>query len=315
MKHRIAVILLLSMLLTACGKRELPPPEEPAPAPVGILGQASGLEEDAPLLTIGGQEIPGWEYLYWLARDCRELEEQYRSAGLTADWEQQTDGVSLAQQAKEQALADCALYAAVRTLADEAEIPPQDPEALARRWAERVNDYGSEDIYLAHLSRWGLTRERAEALASVGIRYARLREQFLSGGGPLASAAEHPVTAEVLRFPTQEAAAQAFSALNSAADQAAQWAALLAEQQVEAGELAETDPLRAAAQALEAGQYSGILEDSSGFALLRRTAPTAQQLESLFDRLLEQRAAAAEIDLTAQLAELDAAAFYRALTL
>ena len=54
-----ALVLPLALLLTACGR-------EPRPAAL-LLGQAADLNESEPLLVIDGQNIPAWEYLYWLA--------------------------------------------------------------------------------------------------------------------------------------------------------------------------------------------------------------------------------------------------------
>ena len=61
-----ALVLPLALLLTACGR-------EPRPAAL-LLGQAADLNESEPLLVIDGQNIPAWEYLYWLALDCRQME-------------------------------------------------------------------------------------------------------------------------------------------------------------------------------------------------------------------------------------------------
>ena len=64
-----ALVLPLALLLTACGR-------EPRPAAL-LLGQAADLDESETLLVIDGQSIPAWEYLYWLALDCRQMEERF----------------------------------------------------------------------------------------------------------------------------------------------------------------------------------------------------------------------------------------------
>ena len=57
MKKAMAV-LLMCLCLSACA----------APAETdGILGQASGLDEDETLLTVDSREVPSWRYLYWLS--------------------------------------------------------------------------------------------------------------------------------------------------------------------------------------------------------------------------------------------------------
>ena len=69
-----ALVLPLALLLTACGR-------EPRPAAL-LLGQAADLNESEPLLVIDGQNIPAWEYLYWLALDGGTLRSRRRTSGL-----------------------------------------------------------------------------------------------------------------------------------------------------------------------------------------------------------------------------------------
>ena len=77
-----ALVLPLALLLTACGR-------EPRPAAL-LLGQAADLDESETLLVIDGQSIPAWEYLYWLALDCRQMEERCEAAG----WKLQCSGTN-----------------------------------------------------------------------------------------------------------------------------------------------------------------------------------------------------------------------------
>lgn len=73
-----ALVLPLALLLTACGR-------EPRPAAL-LLGQAADLNESEPLLVIDGQNIPAWEYLYWLGTglppDGGTLRSRRRTSGL-----------------------------------------------------------------------------------------------------------------------------------------------------------------------------------------------------------------------------------------
>ena len=105
-----ALVLPLALLLTACGR-------ESRPAAL-LLGQAADLDESETLLVIDGQSIPAWEYLYWLALDCRQMEERCEAAGESVDWTAPlSDGGTLEDLVKADALADTALYAAVGTWA------------------------------------------------------------------------------------------------------------------------------------------------------------------------------------------------------
>lgn len=74
----IAPVLLLCLLLAGCGAAER---EEET----GALESAAGLTENQEdFLTVDGEAVPAWRYLYWLAMDCRRLEEQYAAGGRAA---------------------------------------------------------------------------------------------------------------------------------------------------------------------------------------------------------------------------------------
>ena len=77
----IAPVLLLCLLLAGCGAAER---EEET----GALESAAGLTENQEdFLTVDGEAVPAWRYLYWLAMDCRRLEEQYAAADEPLDWD------------------------------------------------------------------------------------------------------------------------------------------------------------------------------------------------------------------------------------
>ena len=111
MNRRFAApALALCILLTGCGEK--------AAEPGSLLGQAAGLEDDEILLVVGGREFPAWRYLYWLAADCRELEEHCAAAGTALDWNiPLPEGGTLRYLVKAAALSDTALYAALENSA------------------------------------------------------------------------------------------------------------------------------------------------------------------------------------------------------
>lgn len=77
----IAPVLLLCLLLAGCGAAER---EEET----GAQESAAGLTENQEdFLTVDGEAVPAWRYLYWLAMDCRRLEEQYAAADEPLDWD------------------------------------------------------------------------------------------------------------------------------------------------------------------------------------------------------------------------------------
>ena len=109
----IALALLLCLCLTACGGE----PEESG-GQMSLLETAAGLDGTEHLLTIDNREIPAWRYLYWLAYTCDQIAQSYTESEVTLDWAAPVSGGTLADYAKDQALADTALYATVENWAE-----------------------------------------------------------------------------------------------------------------------------------------------------------------------------------------------------
>lgn len=329
MKRRMtALTLLLCLALTACGGHEDSRGQ-------GLFQRASGVEEEAALLTVDGREVPAWRYLYWLRRCCGHLREQYRSAGLPLDWDAPVEGGTLADYVKDQALADTALYATVENWAESygCALDGEDLADLASDWAERAEEYGGEEAYLRRLADMGLDRARAEELTGVGQLYAKLYRLYLEEDSALAPEPEDleafareqgRITVDRALFAAGEdreaarqRAAEAFARLNAAEDQRAEFIALAAEGGDPAGPRTFTigdgtldRRLEAAAQALEAGQCSGILETEEGFSiLLRQETDLGGVEEDYFDHLLQKAAENAAVELTEAYRALDPAAF------
>lgn len=312
-RYAAAVALVLCLMLGACGG----PAEDGTGVPAGRLAAAAGLEEEQLLLTIGGREVPAWRYLYWLAYTCQQVGERYQANGLTLDWDAPVSGGTLADYVKEQALADTALYAAVET------------------WAET---YGctvpEEDTGTAlPLPELGLTAAQMAELDRVGRLYGALYELACTEGSPLAATAEElarygesagAVTVEQLPVPFGEdreaarsRAAELFAQINSAEDQAAVFSTLTAEHGGGTRTLTEdteAPELLAAAQTLEEGQCSGILETEDGFVILRRLPLEPEGFRgACFDARLQAAAENSTVTVTPEYTQLDPAAFAVAL--
>ena len=325
MKKAMAV-LLICLCLSACA----------APAETdGILGQASGLDEDETLLTVDGREVPSWRYLYWLAYTCDRVAERYRDAGAVLDWQAPLDGGTLADYAKDQALADTALYATVENWAERygCQLSEQERQAAGDDWDQRAGERG----YLEKLADLGLDRERAVELNEVGALYAKLcalAEQPDSALAPAkealdAFAAEDGritvdrilVAAGEDRDAARERAAEAFAKLNGAEDQGAVFDTLAkagddtaGPRTVLPGDGQLPQELEEAARSLAVGQCSGILESDEGFSILRRLAPETKDLvDDYLDSLLQKAASEARTTLTEAYDGLDTEAFYTAL--
>ena len=323
MRKRIAALALaLCLGLSGCAlKKE----EEDA----SLLGRAAELGEEFALLTVDGREVPAWRYLYWLAFTCDQIREKYKDAGLTLDWEAPVTGGTLSDYAKDQALANTALYATVENWAERygCVLSEAERNALAETWEEQAAAHGGEEAYLEELAALGLDRGRAAELTEVGMLYAKLYDLCLTEGSELSGllGTVESLTVDRIfiqagedREAARERAAEVFSRLNGAEDPAAAFPALAAEGDDTAGPrtlLPGVLPpsLEEAARALEEGQFSGILESEEGFSILRRLASEGAAGEA-FDQLLQAAAGEALVRTAPAYDHLDAAAFDAALT-
>lgn len=324
-KRMAALALVLCLGLSGCGMKR----EEDAT----LLGRAAEMGEELALLTVDGREVPAWRYLYWLAFTCDQIREKYQDERLTLDWDAPVSGGTLADYAKDQALANTVLYATVENWAERygCVLSESERSALNTAWEEQSAARGGEEAYLEELADLGLDRLRAEELTEVGMLYAKLYNLCLTEGSELSGLLDQAegltvdrilISAGEDREAAREKAAEVFSRLNGAEDPAAAFQALAAEGDDAAGPRTllpgdGTLPqvLEEAAESLEEGQYSGILESEEGFSILRRLANEGAVLAGeAFDRLLQEAAEAAMVQTAPAYDSLDAAAFDRALS-
>ena len=162
-KRIIGLALTMCLLLTACGGEE-----EPSRGRASLLARAAAVEEEDLFLVVDGREIPAWRYLYWLGWVCDRLQNQYDRAELPLEWAATVTGGTLADYARDQALADTALYATVENL------------------AERYGLSADASAAPAALPDQGLTGEQMQELERVGQLYAALYELYCGEGSPLA---------------------------------------------------------------------------------------------------------------------------------
>ncbi|MDD3347025.1 peptidylprolyl isomerase [Oscillibacter sp.] len=326
-----ALALGVCLFLTACGGKGSDQSQ------TSFLGEAADLEETAVLVTVDGRKVSAWRYLYWLADTCDGIQEQYEKAGLRLDWNTPVTGGTLADYARDQALANTALYATVENWAVKygCALSESDREALEGDWAEETKD--GEDAFLRKLRDRGLNRERMEELQGVGGLYAKLFAQCQTPGSALApdpaalkafAEKEKRMTLDRIlvavkddRAAAQQRAAELFSQLNSAEDQASLFAALSAAgddpkgpRTVTVGDGALSSALEEAAATLEEGQCSGILESEEGFSILRRLpVDSAVILGEYFDSLLEEAAKGAVVEEAEAYQKIDPADFFEKL--
>ena len=312
-RYLMAVLLVGCLALSSCRNQE---ELSLVPAGESDLAAAAGVEETAVLLTVDGREIPAWRYLYWLGYTCQRIEERYRESELELDWSTPVAGGTLADYAKDQALADTALYATVEN------------------WAEQYGCTAAEDPVEASaaLPELGLSAEQMGELRQTGRLYSELYTLFCTEGSALAPTQEElrrfgaeqgAMTVNRILIPfgedreaAQKRAAEVFSRINSAADQTAEFSALAAEtggavpKTVLPGDGQLAEELVEAAQALGEGQSSGILETEEGFALLLRLPLEETALrEACFDHRLQRAAESSAVTVTEEYTALNAREF------
>jgi len=317
MKMRMMTLtLLLSLLLTACGGGK-----QPQQGQVSSLEAAAEMDGDEILLTVDGREVPAWRYLYWLAYACQRVQDEYQQAALPLDWDTPVSGGTLEDYVRDQALADTVLYATVENRAKQYACTPSKTAAL--------NPSALPDM--------GLDADRMAELEQTGLLYAALYDLYATEGSVLYPTqealaaygqAEGVLTLDRILIPMQEdreqaqrTAAEAFSKLNAAGDWDETFLALAAAGADTAGPRTVVPPesnlapdLLEAAQALEEGQFSGILESEEGFSILRRLPLDAAALmDGYFDHTLLQAAEQAAVVLQPRYEKIDIPAFSAAL--
>ena len=327
MKRTILPLLLVCLLLSACGEKgESAPPESLSPA------SDAQTAADTAVAEVDGRTVTAGQYRYWLGVVCDEIQSYYSAAGLALNWSAPLAEGTLGDYAKTRALRSAALYATVENWAERygCGLTEEDRAAMDAAWAEKAAAAGGEEAYLARLAERGLDRSTAEKLEEDHYLYLHLCALAADeGSGLWAGEAELAeffrqqgyVTADLLTFSGEDGearAAEAFAKLNGSRSLAADFAAL----RTAAGgprdyprtllPADDTLPegLAAAAAALEEGQLSGIVELAGEWAILLRLPDDTEAVrQDLLDRRLQTAAEEAQIQTTTAYETLDTAAF------
>lgn len=300
-RSKIIPALLLCLLLTACGGEE-------SGSGRNSFWDTLGMDAEEIVLTVNGREIPAWRYAYWLSMACRTVES---ACGTMPDWEQGLEDGTLGSYVESQALEDTLLYAAVE-------------ERAASQGVCVTSEPGGEQLPCPEgfpLEAW-----QRQELDAVGQLYRQLLARAAEEVPETFAAERGILTVSRLRFPAGEdgeaarkQAEETFARINEAADKAAVFDALAEAAGAEMVTCRGSDGTLAAAEeaavtSLETGQISGILENETGFSILRRLPPDGETLAALWlEEDLREQMASASVGQREACARLTAAAVSRAL--
>lgn len=345
MKRHLVPCLALSasLILTGCSSGQTH--EET------LLSQAAGIASDAAVLSVDGRDVPAWQVLYWLAYACDYIAASYEDGAI--QWNDTVEGETLEDYAKDQALQNAVLYATVENWAEDygCTLDDEDRTAMDREWAAKAAQYGGEDAYLAELAKMGLDRSGAERLSQDSYLYQHLYDLFETEDSALHPSdqdletfvreqqyltVDHIWISTAAGAPSDTAyisgrrarAEEVFSKLNASPDPMNDFAVLAETYSDETnrdqhptgytctvGDGTLPANCEEAAQSLEEGQWSGILEADDGFYLiLRKPVDLEAVAPDYFDALLQAAADSAEVSVSKAYERLSARQFYDALT-
>ena len=277
---------------------------------VACLG-ACGL---APVMTVDGEPVESWEYLYMVTYSAQNLSYY----GVTDLSTQLGEGFTAADYVAQQAEAQVKQQAAVRKWAKDMGITLTEDDGATLQ--QQKEAYGEDLQKVLQIN--GLTEEQYDQLMSTTLLYNRLYAAYCTTDGALrpsdkdllALAEEHSLmTADVLFISTAElddaakADAKALMGdyarqLSTADDKAAAFAALEAGENVtvlasNTYDGCDETTLNKALAALAEDQVSDVIEDETGYYVaLRRAVDLNAVAEMAFGEDLSARISGAQVE-------------------
>lgn len=326
--------LMLSALLAGCGQKNEKKENEPA----GIFYKACGIDPQSTIAVVNGREISAEEYLYWLAYHCEAL---LADRGGSVNWDEViSDDVTYGEYARRSALATVIQFAVARDFAEKygVTLTDEDRAQLQAKKDGEIERWGGREEFLRHLEIMGISEKTYDyinenyALTNRLVELAGVRDSdlypsretldgFMTGK---AFATVRMIAMPLAGLSDAEKEDQR-AMLSSCAEQIAQAedpAAKLAELAQSLG-LTDGDKdqtlgsdvvdltLMRAAQTLEEGQVSGVVETGSAmFVVLRRPLDEGAIARECFSYYLVQARQSAKVEITESYKNLDVGAFY-----
>ena len=331
--------------LILVGAAAMLPRNEPAGKSLDAYTAASGIQADAVVMTVDGQDVTAQEYLYYVLNYGYQYYSYYAMSGAAVDWAmpiEEGSPLTLTDLVKTQAQEAVVHDAVIRKLAADngIAVTQEEKDAFAANLAEMKTMYGED--YQGLLMSYGLTESLWELRNETSCLGGSLQKAYTDGALRPDKAAlaelihEHGlVTARSIFVSTaylegdavEEAktAAEGYLArVLAAEDKSAEVVAINTELGLSDEENVaamyhcghdhgdgEEDSVCAALETLQVGEVSPVVETEEGFYILLREdteEDTAVQVQFAED--LEQAAAAARIEVRAEtMDKLDVGAF------
>lgn len=264
-----------------------------------LIQQASGLKGDEVIMTVDGEDVESWEYLYMVGYTAQNLS-YYGITDLTTEL---SEGYTAADYVEAQAESQVVQQAVIRKWAADLGITLTDEDQASIQ--AQKDAYGDELELILQLN--GLTEEQFDQLMSVSPLYNHLYAAYCEEGGAqrpaedelLAEAEEHGLmTADVLYVSLADlddsarAEAKALlegyaSQLAAAEDKAAAFALLELDDSVSASSNATYDGceetvLNTALAALAEDEVSDVIEDEDYYYVVVRRAIDLDAVAEVF---------------------------------
>lgn len=166
-----------------------------------IAYQAADIRRDAELLTVDGKTVPAERYLFWLATSIQTAQ-QYIALDTDEDWaEIMSDGLTVAQAMKADALETVKLYQVVEAKAEElgVALTAEQQEEMDKQLQQVIEQLGGEEEFQAHLDSMCISRESFVNMNRVYFLNQGIKEKLEADGTLTVTQADRDQVAEELK--------------------------------------------------------------------------------------------------------------------
>lgn len=154
----------------------------------GVCYEVAGISPDAIVARLGDNGASADLVAYWIGYSASYLESFMQYYGATLDWDVTlSDGASVRDYVKQDSLDAVREQLMVESLAEKygAGLSDEQAAAMAETEAGYIEQYGSEEAYVAEIAKLGITRETYDRVMRLSYLYANLYSLYLTEGSPL----------------------------------------------------------------------------------------------------------------------------------